>query len=87
MTYTAWLSANVLMLAILELAWPSRTAVTWFLLVNFLTCITLPLRLSIYLTLTTAVGAVFLAVSAWNAYDYQRIPFHQQVIDIFMVLR
>ena len=82
MAYAAWLSANVLIVAIVQLAWPSRVALTWFLLVNFLTCITLPLRLPTCLTLTSAVSVVFLAVSAcnaWNAYDYQPLAFQQQV--------
>lgn len=72
LTYTAWLLANVLILGLLALV-PSpdqgTRALTWLLLVNFLTFVTLPLRLRVCLLLTSVASLLFLVVSAFNSWD------------------
>lgn len=81
--YAAWLLANVLILAQLVFV-PTSWALTWLLLVNFLTCITLSVRLRICLLLTTGSSLLFLALSLWIGWDAPVVPgsrpLHQQVI-------
>ena len=67
LTYVAWTVANVLILAVLVAMpqWDSGSrALTWLLLVNFLTCITLPLRLRVCSALTVSASLIFVVLSA-----------------------
>lgn len=86
LTYTAWLLANVLILGLLAVV-PTfdhgTRALTWLLLVNFLTCVTLPIRLRVCLLLTSAASLLFLVVSAFTSWDEagrHRPTLHQQVV-------
>ena len=86
LTYAAWLLANVLILGLLAVV-PSfdhgTRALTWLLLVNFLTCVTLPIRLRVCLLLTSAASLLFLVVSAFTSWDEagrHRPTLHQQVV-------
>ncbi|KAI9551671.1 hypothetical protein GHT06_022007 [Daphnia sinensis] len=86
LTYAAWLLANVLILGLLAVV-PSSDqgtrALTWLLLINFLTCVTLPLRLRVCLFLTSIVSLLFLAVSAFTSWDqagHHRPTLHQQLM-------
>lgn len=79
--FTAWLLANVLILGELVFV-PTSWALTWLLLFNFLTCITLSARLRVCLLLTSSSSVLFLALSVWVSWDdpvtsYR--PLHQQV--------
>lgn len=95
LTYAAWLLANVLILGLLALipsSWTtddpgSARALTWLLLVNFLTFVTLPLRLRVCLCLTGIASFIFLLVSAFHHHHYiydpsvaARPSIHQQVV-------
>lgn len=69
LTYVAWIVANVLILAVFVATPPwdrGSRALTWLLLVNFLTCITLPLRLRVCSALTISSSLVFVVLSAWT---------------------
>ena len=86
LTYAAWLLANVLILGLLAVV-PSpdqgTRALTWLLLINFLTCVTLPLRLRVCLFLTSITSLLFLIVSAFTSWDeagIHRPTLHQQVV-------
>jgi len=88
LTYAAWLLANVLILGLLAVV-PSSDqgtrALTWLLLINFLTCVTLPLRLRVCLFLTSITSLLFLAVSAFTSWDeagIHRPTLHQQVVAV-----
>lgn len=72
LTFVAWLVANVLILAVLVAApacHAGSRALTWLLLVNFLTCITLPLRLRVCSALTVCASLAFVALSACVALE------------------
>lgn len=86
LTYASWLLANMLILGLLAFV-PSSDqgsrALTWLLLINFLTCVTLPLRLRVCLFLTSITSLLFLAVSAFTSWDeagIHRPTLHQQVV-------
>ena len=69
LTCAAWLLANVLILSLLLLPHqarlgPAAPPLTWLLLVNFLTCVTLPLRLLTCLVLAFVASVLFVTVSA-----------------------
>lgn len=88
LTYAAWLLANVLILGLLAVV-PSSDqgsrALTWLLLINFLTCVTLPLRLRVCLFLTSITSLLFLIVSAFTSWDeagIHRPTLHQQVVAV-----
>ena len=81
--FTAWLLANVLIVAQLVFV-PISWALTWLLLFNFLTCITLSVRLRVCLLLTSSASLLFLALSIWISWDNPvadtlSTPLHQQV--------
>lgn len=66
-TYSAWLLVNVLVLCLL--ATPSAVshlALTWLVLINFLTCVTLPFRLLTCLVFTSTTGLLLVTLSAWK---------------------
>ena len=74
LTYTAWLLANALILGLLVLVPVSADRpLTWLLLVNFLTCVTLPLRLRVCLLLTASCSVLFLIVSALVSRQHQQV--------------
>lgn len=80
LTYASWLLANMLILG-LQAAVPSQNALAWLLLVNFLTCVTLPLRLRVCLLLTSAASLIFLIASAFTSWDQQlQSTVYQQVV-------
>ncbi|XP_046444965.1 adenylate cyclase type 3-like [Daphnia pulex] len=86
LTYASWLLANMLILGLLAFV-PSSDqgsrALTWLLLINFLTCVTLPLRLRVCLFLTSITSLLFLAVSAFTSWDeagIHRPTLHQQLM-------
>ena len=91
LTYAAWLLANVLilgLLAVIPSSDQSTRALTWLLLINFLTCVTLPLRLRVCLLLTSITSLLFLVVSAFTSWDeagIQRPTLHQQVVVVVVV--
>jgi hypothetical protein len=92
LTYASWLLANMLILGLLAFV-PSSDqgsrALTWLLLINFLTCVTLPLRLRVCLFLTSITSLLFLAVSAFTSWDeagIHRPTLHQQVVVVVVAV-
>ena len=86
-TYTAWLLVNIIILALLHFEpTVSQWSLTWLLLVNFLTCVTLPIRLLTCLIFTTTTGLLFVVLSAWNVstnptfQQFTQQPIIQQVV-------
>lgn len=83
--YFAWLLANVLILSQLILVPPVSWSLTWLLLFNFLTCITLSVRLRICLLLTSGASLFFLGLSIWTLWDSpldNQSSLHQQVREL-----
>ena len=63
-TYVGWLLVNSTVVGLAGFTQPSRWMLTWLLLVNCLTSVTLPVRLPVCCALTFSTTAVFVATSA-----------------------
>ena len=73
LTYTAWTLANLLIHGLLFLPVSADRPLTWLLLVNFLTCVTLPLRLHWCFGLTFVSSSFFVLFSAFFSYTNQQV--------------
>ena len=79
-TYLAWFLVVGVILASIFLLWTRRWAVTWLLLINFLSITCLPLPLATCLSLTSSASLLFVAVSAALPNDQLDPTQHNSII-------